>query len=234
MQEAVPLEEAPRKEEAKARKRPAGKKKKKKPRATPSMRELPNWPLTALAGAGMLLTGYLVVTSWLGGYPLYCAEGSDCDIVQSSRWGTLLYLPTAFWGFLTYAALAFVGLRVRNAAWHWKSAWAISLVGLGYSLYLNAISFFVIEALCAYCLASLSIMAAIFAVVVFQRPRGLPDLRYPAWAGATVVATLLIVGGLHLHYSGLFDPAAGPENPYLKGLAQHLSSEGAVLYGAYW
>jgi len=37
-----------------------------------------------------------------------------------------------------------------------------------------------------------------------------------------------------MHYSGVFDPAAGPEDPYLRGLAEHLSKEKAVIYGAFW
>ncbi len=197
-------------------------------------RELPNLPLTALAGAGMVLTGYLVLTSWLGKNPLYCAAGSTCDIVQQSRWGTFFMLPTALWGFLTYSVLVFIGLRVRDAGRHWKSAWAVSLTGLSYSIYLTAISLFVIEAACIYCLASLVIMAAVFGVVFNQRPSDLPDFSFASWAGETIIIALVIVGGIHLHYSGVFDPAAGPEDPYLKGLAQHLSEEDAVLYGTYW
>ena len=69
-------------------------------------RQLPNWPLLALALAGMALTGYLTASTWLGEELAYCAEGSGCEIVQSSRWATLLGLPTAFWGLLAYAALA--------------------------------------------------------------------------------------------------------------------------------
>ncbi|HEB01622.1 MAG TPA: vitamin K epoxide reductase family protein [Nitrospirae bacterium] len=216
--------------------KPDKKDKKKKMKQQPMLakREHPNWPLVGLASAGMLLTAYLAITSLLGGTPLYCAEGSTCDIVQSSRWGTLMHLPTAFWGFMTYAVLAYIGFRVRSTEWHWKSAWIVSMVGLGYSLYLNTISFFVIEALCAYCLASLSIMAVIFAMVVTQRPKGLVDFKYPTWIGETVVIAVLIIGGLHLHYSGVFDPTAGPEDPYLNGLAEHLAKKEAVFYGAYW
>jgi uncharacterized membrane protein len=207
---------------------------KKKRQQVPRIRENPNWPLTALAGAGMVLTGYLVLTSWLGKHPLYCEGGSTCDIVQQSRWGTFLMLPTAFWGFLSYAALAYIGFRVRSSGRHWKSAWTVSLVGLSYSIYLNAISLFVIEAACIYCLTSLSIMAVIFGVVFFQRPSGLPNFKYAAWAGETIVLTMVIVGGMHMHYSGVFDSAAGPEDPYLRRLAQHLTEENAVVYGAYW
>jgi uncharacterized membrane protein len=223
----------PSREETLPREKPAGRKK-KKGQPVLKKRDRPNWPLTALAGAGMVLTAYLVLTSWLDQPPLYCDEGSSCDIVQQSRWGTFLGLPTAFWGFLTYAALAYIGFRVRHPVWHWKSAWTASLVGLGYSVYLIAISLLVIDATCAYCLASFSIMAVIFGVIIFQRPAGLPDFKYVTWAGQTIAMALVIVGGMHLHYSGVFDPAAGPEDPYLRGLAEHLSRENAVFYGAFW
>ena len=39
---------------------------------------------------------------------------------------------------------------------------------------------------------------------------------------------------LHLHYRGVFDAAAGPEDPYLRAIAEHLEASGAVFYGAYW
>ena len=65
---------------------------KKKRKQVPLKRDHPNWALTFLAGAGMVLTAYLVLTSLLGQYPLYCDEGSSCDIVQHSRWGTNLRL----------------------------------------------------------------------------------------------------------------------------------------------
>jgi len=194
----------------------------------------PNWPVTALAGVGMVLTLYLALTVWFGGAPLYCAEGSSCDIVQQSRWGTFLGMPTAFWGFLTYTTLVFIGFKVRNPERHWKSAWIVSLVGVGYSVYLTSISLFIIDALCAYCLVSLSIITVTFGVVISQRPEGMKNFKFSNWVAGTAVMTLLIIGGTHLHYSGVFDPAAGPEDPYLKGLAIHLAQNDAVLYSAFW
>ncbi len=182
----------------------------------------------------MVLTAYLVITAWLGEAPLYCDEGSSCDIVQQSRWGTFLGIPTAFFGFVVYALLGHIGYRFRQPAKQWKWAWAFSLLGLVYSIYLNLISFFVIEAMCAYCLLSLTIMATIFGVVIYQRPGAARDFKFKTWAGETLIVTLLIVGGMHLHYSGVFDSKAGPEDPYLRGLAEHLSQEEAVMYGAFW
>jgi hypothetical protein len=108
------------------------------------------------------------------------------------------------------------------------------MVGLGYSVYLIVISLFVIEAACAYCIVSFSIMAVIFGVVTFQRPKELPKFNFAAFARQTVIITVVIVGGMHLHYSGIFDPSAGPEDKFLKGLAEHLTLEKAIMYGAYW
>jgi uncharacterized membrane protein len=227
------LKKAPSKQEAPVREKPEVRKKKKR-QSMPKNREHTNWLLTGLASAGIVLTAYLLITNLLDKPPLYCSDGSSCDIVQQSRWGTFLGAPTALWGLLTYAALAYIGIRVRNLSSHWMSAWIVSMAGLGYSVYLTAVSLLVIDAACIYCLASLSIMAVIFGVIIFQRPAALPDFNYMAWAGKTIVVTMVIISGIHLHYSGVFDPAAGPEDPYLKGLAEHLSQEKAVFYGAFW
>jgi uncharacterized membrane protein len=215
-------------------KKKSEKRNKKKRQQVPLKRDHPNRTLTCLAGLGMVLTAYLALTSLMGQNPLYCDAGSSCDIVQHSRWGTFLGLPTALWGFLLYALLAYIGYFIREPAGQWKSAWTVSFIGFGYSLYLNAVSMFVIEAMCAYCIVSLSIMALIFAVVSFQKPSELTGFNFRKLAVRTIVTGMVIIGGMHLHYSGLFDPAAGPEDPYLKGLAEHLSAEDAVLYGAYW
>lgn len=197
-------------------------------------RKQPNWPVTALAGGGMALTLYLVLNIWLGNQPLYCAEGSSCDILQQSRWGTFLGMPTAFWGFWTYATLAFIALKARDPQRHWKSAWLVAAVGLGYSIYLTMVSIFVIDAVCAYCLISLSLLAAIFVIVLYQRPEGMQKFTMKTWVAETGILTLIIVGAMHLYYSGVFDPSTGPKDPYLTGLARHLQQKDAVLYGAFW
>ncbi len=194
----------------------------------------PNWPVLALSLAGVALAAYISFSAWFEAPAFFCGEGSSCDIVQQSRWGTFLGIPTAFLGLLTYLAIAFFACRGRDPGRQWKITWMISLAGVGYSVYLTAISLIVIGSTCAYCLASLALMTAILLTVSFQRPPQMPDFSWPSWAAQTLVVVGLLLGGMHLHYSGVFDSAAGPEDPYLKGLAIHLQDSGAKFYGAYW
>lgn len=197
-------------------------------------RPLPNWPVLVLALLGMALTAYLSATSWLSTAPAYCGPGGGCHLVQSSRWGKLLGLPTAFWGFLAYATLAHIAYRVRNAERHWKFSWVIAAVGLAVSLYLTAVAELVIQATCFYCITSLALMAALFVVITVQWPRGMERFSWPVWTAEVGALAIVVVVALFMNYSGVFNPAMGPEDPYLKGLAQHLSEQGDVFYGAFW
>jgi uncharacterized membrane protein len=197
------------------------------------LRDGPNWPLFALAIIGLALSGYLTFTAWAGKSVAFCTEGAGCDVVLNSRWSTLFGMPTSFWGFLTYALLAAVAWN-RHADNQWRWAWVISLFGLFYSLYLTSISFFVLQAACQYCLTSLAIMAAIFALTSFQRPENLPKFSWGPWLAKSVGAAAVGIVVLHLYYGGYWGSAPGPEDPWIRGLAEHLSKSDAKFYGASW
>ena len=196
-------------------------------------RPLDNW-LFGLALAGIVLTTYLTFTAWFGEKPVLCGAGSQCDLVQQSRWSTLLGVPIAFWGLLTYGLLARLVWRLRSRPSAWRATLFVSVVGAAVSWYLTAVSMFAIEALCAYCLASFAIANILLIMLLLRRPAHMPE---HAWSNALpvpLISAILIVSVLSLHFSGLFDPASGPEKPYLKALATHLRDSGARLYGTYW
>lgn len=190
--------------------------------------------LLILAFSGLILTAYITATRWFGTVPLACGEGSECDLVQSSRWSTLLGLPISFWGFVTYGVLFGAVWRMRKRRLSWKFAWVVAFVSVGISAYLTAISVFVIEAVCIYCLTSFGLMLAILVILTVNRPAPLTGFQWRTWLPGTALSTVIAVIALQLHYSGVFDPAAGPEKPYLKALALHLEQSGAKFYGAYW
>ena len=190
--------------------------------------------LLALCGFGILLTGYLTYVTWFADHPAYCSAGSGCDLVQSSRWSTLLGLPMSLWGLLTYALLARLVWRLRSKSSVWRHALLVAVCGVAISIYLTAVSVLEIEATCGYCLASFATITAILVLIALRKP---PDASQFAWRRSLSVPLLgaaVLVAGLHLHYRGVFDPAAGPEEPELRALATHLAESGAKFYGAYW
>ena len=193
----------------------------------------PNWPVLALSLIGVALAGYLSWTSWSGGSVQGCSAGSGCDLVLSSRWATLMGVPTAFWGLLTYLALAATSM-LASAERRWRLAWTLSFFGVLYSAYLTTVSVTLLGATCPYCLTSLALMAAIFAVVTFQRPGAIPGFSWQRWLRIRGPVAVGIIAFLHLNYIGLVGKPPAVEDPTLRALAVHLAESGAKMYGADW
>jgi uncharacterized membrane protein/glutaredoxin len=201
--------------------------------ASSSTKQGPNWSILALALTGMVLSGYLTYSAWQGQSVVGCTVGSACDVVLNSRWSRLLGMPTSFWGFLTYAPLAAIAWNKTTPS-QWKMAWTVTIVGLLYSLYLTGVSLIALDSACPYCLTSLGIMTAIFAALLIQRPAKMPGFSWGPWLAKTGGAALLIIIALHLHYSGYIGKTTGPEDPWVRGLVEHLVKTDAKFYGASW
>lgn len=191
----------------------------------------PDWQIFALAVVGMVLTAYLTIATWSSTGIAFCAEGSSCDIIQGSRWSTLLGIPIALWGFATYALLAGFSLRTGSRLRRWKRLWRISLIGLAISVYLTVIGWIMLDAFCLWCLLSLAVMTAIFVLVCLRTPPSAPGMPWRNWAVSTGLVALALVAGVHAASSGLLEPR---EDPRLTALAQHLDRTGAKYYGAFW
>ena len=207
--------------------------KNKQAAAKVNLRAGPNWLLFGLALLGMALSSYLTFSAWQGSGVAFCTQGAGCDVVLNSRWSTLFGMPTSFWGFLTYALLAAVAWN-KNVVDQWRWAWVIALFGLLYSLYLTSVAFFELQAACPYCLTSLGLMATIFTVATFQRPKSLAKFSWGPWLAKTVGVAVVAILALHLHYAGYWGGTQGPEDPWVRALAEHLSKSDAKFYGASW
>jgi uncharacterized membrane protein len=190
-----------------------------------------SWPVLLLAAAGLLVSGYLTWLKLTGNPAVFCGPGSGCDIVQASRYGTLLWLPTALWGALLYAAvgaLAAAGLE----GWRWHIAFLLAAGGAGFSVYLTALSVFAIGATCLYCLLSMAIALALVGFLGWQRPaatgrRQLAGWRQVALRGTVAAAAAVVAGAFVLAGQG------GSSGEQL-ALARHLADTDAVMYGAFW
>jgi uncharacterized membrane protein len=172
-------------------------------------------------------------SAFSGGAVQGCSAGGGCDIVLTSRWATLLGLPTALWGLLAYTGLAAIAF-VRRADRHWSYAWTVALFGVCYSVYLTVVSLTVLESACPYCLTSLGLMTFTLALVVLQRPS---ELAHRSWVGlvagrGTLAALVILI--LHANYAAPQAEPAGPEDPMTRALAEHLTEQGVLFYGASW
>lgn len=214
-------------------KRPKTRRASKVPSVTFALRSAPNWPLLAISGLGIALTGYLSWAAFSGGAVQGCSAGGGCDVVLTSRWATLLGLPTAFWGLLAYTGLAAIAF-VRRVDRHWSYAWTAAFFGVCYSVYLTVVSLTILQSACPYCLTSLGLMTAALALVVWQRP---PQTAHRSWLGLSAgrgVLAGLVVLLLHANYVAPQAEPAGPEDPMIRALAEHLTERGALFYGASW
>jgi len=200
-------------------------------RAGPS-RTAPAGTTLALAVAGVLVSGYLTWTKTTGAQALFCSGASACDIVQASRYSILLGLPTALWGLALYVVMGALAWRGYTAK-RWLLALAAASVAVAFSAYLTVVSLFVLRAPCTYCLISAAVAALILADVIrgWRAVPGLPaiaPLPRAAMVGAGAAA-LTVLAAL-----GAFAISPAGATPYQVTLARHLSSTGAVMYGAYW
>lgn len=192
------------------------------------------WVLAGLAMTGVVITAYLTWLKLLGGHPAYCEVGSQCDLVQSSRYSTLLGLPLSAWGLMSYVVLLASLWRSRRKPSTWVVSVSVAGFGTGFSLYLTGVSIFEIQATCLYCLGSLGVVSTVFVILLFTRPDRTRVFPWGSWATGCLAVTLAVASVFHMHHLGLFDPADGPENPQLKALATHLETSGARFYGAFW
>jgi len=188
--------------------------------------------VVAVAGAGVVVAGYLTVTKFMGGTAAFCTAGGGCDAVQASRYAMLLGVPTALWGALAYAAIAGLAAAGLTAA-RWQAAFLIAAGAVGFSAYLTWLSAFVVQALCAYCLTSGAIAVGLLAVLLW-RPPAIAGRRSPMRPARLVTLGGVAALGAIVLGAGIF--AANPESSdptYREALARHLTDKGIVMYGAF-
>jgi hypothetical protein len=76
-------------------------------------------------------------------------------------------------------------------------------------------------------------MTIIFITVTLQRPANLPRFSWGPWLAKTLGSAAVVVLALHLYYAGFWGDAPRPEDPWVQGLAEHLTRSGAKFYGSY-
>ena len=191
-----------------------------------------DWLVVGLAAAGFLVAGYLTWLKWTAHGAFLCVAGGGCDLVQSSRYSIFLGVPTALWGVVLYIAMGILG-GMGLTTGRWIPAFLLAAAGVGFSVYMTALSLFVVGGACMYCLTSGAIEVALLVVLLWHRPpargRKSPLRLIPLASYGTLAAVATVVFGAFVFAA----PSSAPAG-YQSALARHLKQTGAIMYGAYW
>ena len=136
------------------------------------------WTSAGLCGLGILVAGYLVTKRFTGG-SLACTRWAQCDVVNNSVYSQIYGVPISvigLAGYLVLLALAFAAMWTegRTQRQILLVSFVLSLGGVGFSAYLTYLEIYVIEALCAWCVASaiiITVLAIVTAVTIRVAPQ---------------------------------------------------------------
>ncbi len=188
--------------------------------------------ILALSVLGIAVSLYLTFLYFSGSESAFCLKGSGCDTVRESPYSQILGIPVSLFGVIGFSlifvfSIIHISYRVR-----WILLYLLSLSGAAFSLYLTYVEFFVVKAICVYCIASAVIIALILIALLITKPRLSPMIsltKLIMLSGIIVGAVLL--GSFLIQSEEL---GAGSGDTLQVGLARHLRSEGAAMYGTYW
>lgn len=125
-----------------------------------------------LAVVGLAIASYLTLYKYGVVGSLACGTG-ECEVVQTSRWSTLLGFPVAAWGAAYYTVVLLVaatGVRERYAASRPLSLALVVITGAGllFSAWLTYLELAMIHAICRYCVGSAIVATLLFVVAAFD------------------------------------------------------------------
>ena len=138
------------------------------------------WLLIALIGfAGLAVTTYLTANA-LSHTEVGCSV-SGCNTVLGSKWSKIFGIPVSLFGMATYSVILLAALHAAQAPIEDLRARrivaAVAGIGVLASIYLSALEFFVIKAVCQYCVTSAVLVVIVAAATVISARR-----EGPLWA----------------------------------------------------
>ena len=184
--------------------------------------------LRILATAGLLVSAYLATLHFRDGLTAvvdspFCGAGStiNCSFVLSSTYANLFGVPVALLGALSYVLLIGATLYSSTAVVLLTTGWM-----LVFSLYMAAVSFFQIEAICPMCTSLYVVNVGLFTISVSPRnvraSMPLPRIFY------SLLAYVVVIIGIAFNQSNDAAFATAPKD-YRAPATQNLDT-GFVSY----
>jgi Predicted membrane protein len=213
--------------------------------------------IIAIAIIGMIENIYLTTIKLMGGTAVCPTSG--CNEVLNSPYSTVLGLPLTLFGFLAYTtvlllAVAPVALnpgtqKSRSQTVETQTGFLLFLVTtamVGFSSYLMFVLFFIIQAICPYCIASALFCVSLFVLTLIgQSWEDVGQMRLSGLGVAMITAIVAL--GLYnsvdiANASNSITDSQGETGLAITttsgtaeiALARHLTQIGAKEYGAYW
>ena len=216
--------------------------------------------IAILSTVGVIDTGSITLNKWELIGNLNCPGSlGGCDKVLNSPWGTFiktsnLSIPLSLIGLISYLLILLLATLpliptlkkephiISKVAW-WGSFYT-SISNFIFSLILISVMIFKIKAFCFFCLLSGFISFTILLLNIFGG--GWEDYGKLFFRGFLMSIAVLLAG---LIWSSSVDPSRSEISNNIKGmppavlatsttekikLAEHLTSQGAVMYNAYW
>lgn len=111
---------------------------------------------------GLGIAGTVAATVAAGGIPQCVGGSTGCATVEKSKYSELLGIHISIFGLIGYSSI------LAATVWRGDSgrivAFTLAMFGFGFSLYLTYLEFWVIDAICQWCIASAMTMTILFAV----------------------------------------------------------------------
>jgi vitamin-K-epoxide reductase (warfarin-sensitive) len=132
------------------------------------------WAITVLSLAGIIVSAVSLQRHYAKSATSYCHFGEqfNCDIVNRSKYSTLMGIPVAGIGVAGYGLLFVLSSFYRSHAETPTRLLVAAFLGLAFALYLTYVEAYVLDTWCILCLSSLTLIAliTIFAAVVKLQP----------------------------------------------------------------
>jgi uncharacterized membrane protein len=158
------------------------------------------WIVRALTIAAAAVSAYLFFESAReGGMPVGCGEDSGCGVVLSSRWSQWLGVPVSGLAVLAYATMFLMTLHIgpfaseRRKRIAWPLLTAVSMAVVLAAMWFMAVQFFVLRAVCGYCMLDhgLGLLASLLVLSNGVRVRG----SRPGFVALGIIAAAVLIGG---------------------------------------
>ncbi len=135
----------------------------------------------ALCLVGIGIAGYLTYVHYAGLRPI-CGSSHGCETVQTSSYASLLRIPVALLGLISYV-LILITLKMRDERALMTGS-GLTLIAFAFSAYLTYREVFTIHAICSWCVSS-AIVFSLLAITATIRVVRVGGELAPVAAGAT-------------------------------------------------